>query len=252
MGALYDEWWDIYVDTAVKSMLDIDLVRGKLLIFAGLRQADFGDRFKKKLLVEVDMKATSGSLLDMLNDDAPEPEPVVAEPSVDGEEETKGEDGKGKKKSNKKVKIAASGPTEADPRGKPPKHYPMSAEEKEAVPEGPVPGINVINVSSSNYARWQAEKANKKSAAANDPRGEPPKHFPMSVKSEKHWESLLSIQRMARGVLGRNKARRVFAQTYVKKWDASYGACYYANVRTEASTWEPPLIYKHLYPGKTW
>ena len=125
-----------------------------------------------------------------------------------------------------------------------------------------VPGINVINVATSNHARWQAEKANKKSAAAarhgqkpveNDhPLGQPPRHHPMVITTENHWDSLVTIQRLLRGVIGRNRARREFAETYVKKWDPTYGACYYANVKTEETSWEVPAIYKHLYPGKTW
>ena len=39
VDTLFDEWWDIYVDTAVK-YVEIDLVRGKLMEFAGLRRRE--------------------------------------------------------------------------------------------------------------------------------------------------------------------------------------------------------------------
>lgn len=243
---LFNEWWDIYVDTAVKSMLEIDLVRGKLMEFAGLREKS--NVVKKKLLVNVDMTATSGSLLDMLNDD-----PVVPEPLLSGEDGSKSapnndsnatpHKGKGNRKGKEMQKrFGASGETK----------------EKDDSEEKQVPAVNVINVSTSNHSRWQANKANKKSAAiregkiaghGDDLRGPAPKPL---VSSEKHWDSLVTVQRLFRGILARNRARREFAHTFVKKWDAQYGACYYANVNTEEASWEPPAIYAKLYPGKMW
>jgi hypothetical protein len=211
---LFDEWWDVYVNAAVKSMLEIDLVRGKMMVFAGLREKS--GIVKKKLLVDVDLSATSTSMLDMLNDDAP------------AGEEKGGEEDKDKDK-NKGVEESKS--------------------------KEPVPEINVINYATSNHAKRQAEKAAAKAAKAAgkpDPRGAPPKHFPMIVKSESDWEALVVIQRRVRGVLSRNRARREFASTYVKKWDANYGACYYCNSVTQETSWHPPYIYRHLYPGRTW
>ena len=218
---LFDEWWDVYVNAAVKSMLEIDLIRSKLTVFAGLREKS--GIVKKKLLVDVDLNATSTSLLDMLNDDAP----ATEEMSSQGDTADPGEDhGKDKGVEESKVKDATT-----------------------------VPGINVINYATSNHARWQAEKAaakKAKEAGLPDPRGDPPRHFPMIVKSEREWNALVVIQRRFRGVLSRNRARREFAARYVKKWDANYGACYYCNTVTEGTSWQAPSIYRHLYPGRKW
>ena len=89
-----------------------------------------------------------------------------------------------------------------------------------------MPGVNVINVATSNHARWQAEKANKNITAARqaqqlaesrDSRSQPPNYFPMVVTTGKQWDSLVIIQRLLRGVIGRNRAGENL-HTYVKKW----------------------------------
>lgn len=65
-------------------------------------------------------------------------------------------------------------------------------------------------------------------------------------------DAVVVIQRRLRGVLGRKKARRVFMQLYVKLYDAQSGSPYYHNVRTGESSWERPLMTRHLYHRSNW
>ena len=65
-------------------------------------------------------------------------------------------------------------------------------------------------------------------------------------------DALKRLQCAFRRVHARISARKVFIKTYVKKFDSSYGAVYYANVKDGSSSWDPPKIYKYLFPGKVW
>lgn len=60
------------------------------------------------------------------------------------------------------------------------------------------------------------------------------------------------IQKRVRGMLGRITARKRFAVTFVKRFDADSQAYYYANMATNESSWNRPRIMKHLYPKSTW
>ena len=160
---LFDEWWDVYVNAAVKSMLEIDLV-GKLMEFAGLKEKS--GIVKKKLLVDVDMNATSTSLLDMLNDDTPATE------EKNGESE--GADSGAKEEMGASVEASKTKDTT------------------------PVPGINVINYTTSNHAKWQAEKAHSKESQgswlARPTRGAT-KTFPYDHQIRARVDALVVIQR---------------------------------------------------------
>jgi len=60
------------------------------------------------------------------------------------------------------------------------------------------------------------------------------------------------IQKRMRGVLGRKKARKLFMQRYVKLFDAQSNCAYYQNNVTGESSWERPLMTKHLYHKSNW
>jgi len=60
------------------------------------------------------------------------------------------------------------------------------------------------------------------------------------------------IQKHVRGMQGRKAARRIFVNTYCKRFDPSYGAFYYENIMTGESSWDRPHITQYLLPGSAW
>lgn len=62
----------------------------------------------------------------------------------------------------------------------------------------------------------------------------------------------LAIQRRLRGNWGRSKARKVFVQTYMKRFDQSSGLHYYINISSGTSSWQRPLITRYIFPNSVW
>ena len=60
------------------------------------------------------------------------------------------------------------------------------------------------------------------------------------------------IQRIARGMLGRKKARQAFVSCFTKRYDPIEGVEYYTNEATGETSWVPPRIKKRLYPRAVW
>lgn len=62
------------------------------------------------------------------------------------------------------------------------------------------------------------------------------------------------VQRRVRGWLGRTKARRKFATTYLKKYDPNTGDVYYVNGMRDPPevSFEKPRFMHHLFPANKW
>ena len=211
IDVLFEEWYGSSTAATLKVMLEMEETRSNLLIVAGMREKRITNQ--KKLMVDVDMTASSASLLDMLKDD-----PIEEKKS---ESITEGDEGD--QSNDKSIKLV-------EKRNK----YSGDSEEK-GVESEEVPELNVIG---GLNAPFNSRKAQQDQL--------------MAMREELKEDACITIQRIGRGVLGRNKARSIFAKTYIKKYDSNLGACYYTNEVTLDASWYPPHIYKHLYPGKTW
>jgi hypothetical protein len=250
---LFDEIYRFYGYATVNSLLEVSEVRHRMMMWAGLKEKEV--TLSKKLLVNVDMKASSASLLDMLhggNDeselDAAQPEAQDATAGNGGVSESKVSDGKkdvlppkkpGSVTSSRKAPGIDPGPAPKPSQAAIAEMKKTQDEQKKINPE-PVPEGNVIN--------GKSRKSSKKIAGgAGSVPGDSAFHI-----SPKELSSLKRIQNACRGVLARNRVRRIFVKTYVKKWDNQYGAVFYANVKDGSSSWTPPKLYKHLFPGKSW
>jgi hypothetical protein len=67
------------------------------------------------------------------------------------------------------------------------------------------------------------------------------------------WEAAaIKIQRRIRGYLGRKRARKVFIKAYVKLIDPASKRVYYFNNNSQTSSWNRPLITRHLLPHIKW
>lgn len=62
----------------------------------------------------------------------------------------------------------------------------------------------------------------------------------------------IRIQKRIRGYLGRKKARKVFIKAYVKLIDPASKRVYYFNNNSRTSSWNRPLITRHLLPHIKW
>lgn len=60
------------------------------------------------------------------------------------------------------------------------------------------------------------------------------------------------VQRRARGILGRNKARAVFITIWAKKWDPENERFYYVDQQHGQLSWERPAFFTHLFPKVGW
>ena len=60
------------------------------------------------------------------------------------------------------------------------------------------------------------------------------------------------IQRWTRGVVGRNKARKVFAIVWAKKFDPTSNSCFYVNLKNSSTSWDPPVLRYKLWPRSAW
>ena len=67
--------------------------------------------------------------------------------------------------------------------------------------------------------------------------------------TQKH--AAIRIQRVVRGMQGRLEARGIFVNTFTKRYDADYGACYYMNENTGEMSWYRPIITLKLFPNST-
>lgn len=59
---------------------------------------------------------------------------------------------------------------------------------------------------------------------------------------------VIRIQRRIREVMARNRVRREFIKTFVKKYDDYSGGWYYENTNTGSTSWERPVFIRHLFP----
>ena len=232
---LLDELFHFYGNATVESLMSIDQYRHKMMVFGGMREKTFSQ--EKKHLINVDMTASSASLLDMLGGDD--------DGDGDGDDEAKGNTVEEEVEEPEKVSITRGRqmPGSVKNPGLPPKPSAEAIEEMKSQAEG--------------------EKRGKEEQKGNDSPTRnvinPRRILPGSVPGDKNFhlsphevKALQKLQNMGRRIIGRNKARRIFTKTYVKKFDSQYGAVFYANVRDGSSSWETPKIYKTLYPGKTW
>lgn len=87
-----------------------------------------------------------------------------------------------------------------------------------------------------------------------------PPFFEEAVQREKQLlpldpiVAITRIQVRARGMLGRNKARRQFSTIYRKKYDPESKMCFYVLLNTEPPTvtWDRPMIIDKLFPRSNW
>mmetsp|Transcript_10058 Transcript_10058/g.15233 ORF Transcript_10058/g.15233 Transcript_10058/m.15233 type:complete len:1075 (+) Transcript_10058:284-3508(+) len=99
----------------------------------------------------------------------------------------------------------------------------------------------LINMKAKNHSHdWFNEFVNN--AIADEKMG-------LALDSD---SAALIIQRHWRGVLGRNKARKVFVKVFAKTYDPSSGAYYYSNLNAGTSSWERPAFMVHLFPKTSW
>ena len=247
--ALFEEIYHSYTVATVTALMGVSESRHRMMVFAGLRENSSFD-VGKKLLVNVDMKASSASMLDMLGgadgDDGDESDELPTADSKDaGEAESKG----ATKEEDKKASVTAS-KKRADSKDPGPAPKPSAAaiaEMKKSSIDGsssPVPASNVINPVTNKFSN-----GGKKGLGGGVGSVPGDKSFHLSPTE---IAALNKIQNMTRGILGRNRVRKIFIKTFVKKWDAQYATVYYANVRDGSSSWTPPAIYKYLFPGKPW
>ena len=130
--------------------------------------------------------------------------------------------------------------------GTPPKPSSEAIEEmktqlhgKQNFSESPVkvgPGGNVINPIKNRFAGGPGTVPGEKDFMLS----------PVEISA------LKKLQNQVRRIAARNRMRKVFVKTWVKKWDNQYGVVYYANVKDGTSSWDAPALYKFLYPGRTW
>ena len=62
---------------------------------------------------------------------------------------------------------------------------------------------------------------------------------------QKH--AAIRIQKIVRGLIGRNEVRAEFVAIYTKHFDADVGACYYTNNLTQENSWYKPYITTRLW-----
>lgn len=60
------------------------------------------------------------------------------------------------------------------------------------------------------------------------------------------------VQRRARGMLGRNKARAAFIAVWAKKFDPEHDRFYYVDQQNGQLSWERPAFFVHLFPNVRW
>ena len=65
-------------------------------------------------------------------------------------------------------------------------------------------------------------------------------------------QAAAKIQRRVRGMLGRNKARKLFVKTFAKRMDPGSKSYFYVNQNTGTTSWTRPFILKRLFPNSTW
>jgi hypothetical protein len=68
-------------------------------------------------------------------------------------------------------------------------------------------------------------------------------------RARKRYDAAATIQRRARGMLGRRKGLRAAQEMYRKFIDPEYGEPYWFNNRSKASFWTKPPLLKHLDCG---
>jgi len=73
-----------------------------------------------------------------------------------------------------------------------------------------------------------------------------------TITTGSHDSKATCIQRRIRGVLGRNKVRKLFVKTFAKRLDAQSKAYYYVNLRTNVSSWTRPRFTERLFRGSKW
>jgi hypothetical protein len=94
---------------------------------------------------------------------------------------------------------------------------------------------------------------------ANNPKGDWMKAF-VTETHETEMDSLpisysvasVRIQARIRGVLDRKHTRKVFVNTFAKRYDSSTGNHYYFNINTQEAMWERPKITKYFFPNSKW
>ena len=249
LEALFGEMYHFYTVATIDALLGQSDMRHRMMVFAGLREKEFS--VAKKLLVNVDMKASSASLLDMLSggnseeSSAPEAQAERKEEIVENTVNTLQTLKVSTKESKtKKRRIPGS----ADPGPAPKPSAEAIAEMKKtdaALRTEPVPESNVINPVAAKPLKPQSKR--KLAGGVGSKPGDARFHL-----SPTELQALKRIQTVCRGVLARNRIRKVFVKTYIKKWDPKYAAVYYANVKDGSSSWTQPALYKYLFPGKTW
>jgi len=258
--ALFDELYHFYTVATVTSLMDNSTARHRMMVFAGLRE-NTGFDVGKKLLVNVDLKASSASMLDMLGgDDEEEENPPPADSKDTGEDESKGSDKKDSSNSRdvkEKVKVSiTASKKKADSKdpGPAPKPSAAAIAEMKKISEGgspspspspsPVPSSNVINPVTNKFSNGGK---NGLGGGVGSVPGDKSFHL-----SPTELSALKRLQNVARGILARNRVRKIFVKTFVKKYDMQYACVYYANVKDGSSSWTPPALYKHLFQGKSW
>ena len=232
MHRLSDEWFDANVETYVKSLLSMGgEVRNRLMEFAGFREKDLAGSLKLKKAYSVHEVKSSASLMDsFLSGSAvvDEPPPPANAGEASGEEKSgSGNSGDG---GTAQLEMASDEEKKDEETNK----KPLSAAQKallEMEKMGIVADKSLLPVAGASFGNKTKSKSKTDRA-----------------------EAASRIQRRARGMLGRRKARAVFVKVWFKRFDNTANAPYYVNIKTDRSQWVPPGIYKRLFPWlkKTW
>jgi len=74
-------------------------------------------------------------------------------------------------------------------------------------------------------------------------------HMPLDYMS-----AVRRVQTRARGMIGRNRMRKMFVEIFIKKFDATSGRCYYINssAKPPSVSWERPMFMRHIFPNSNW
>ena len=104
-------------------------------------------------------------------------------------------------------------------------------------------GDEWFNAFFSSTKSKEEEKGKKKNSNDDD----------YALAKRTTWEAAaIKIQRRIRGYLGRKRARKVFIKAYVKLIDPASKRVYYFNNNSHTSSWNRPLITRHLLPHIKW
>jgi len=99
-------------------------------------------------------------------------------------------------------------------------------------------------------ANWYLQKTSYESHVRLAAQGVLPRDlFEDSHREQMHNRTAAKIQRLARGVFGRNAVREKFARVIRKRYDPKTQLFFYLNIVTKARMEDRPRLVPRLFPG---